>query len=181
MEKFIIYGLIDPTTEEVRYIGKSSSGLVRARAHLKPSQLNSNSNRHKNNWLSAAKKSGKIEILIFEQLDLEVQLNEAEKKWIAYARSVGWRLTNIKEGGIGGPLSIETRQRISERLKGHPVSEKTRKAVSDSNRGRQSYVRTEEHRERSRQRNLGKTLSSEARRKISETKRIRQKNSFPVS
>lgn len=28
--RFIIYGLVDPRTEEIRYVGKSSSGMALA-------------------------------------------------------------------------------------------------------------------------------------------------------
>lgn len=38
--KFLIYGLTDPITDELRYIGRSSSGLNRPRQHLAPSVYN---------------------------------------------------------------------------------------------------------------------------------------------
>ena len=41
ISKFIIYGLADPATDAVRYIGRSSNGLVRPRGHFKPSSLES--------------------------------------------------------------------------------------------------------------------------------------------
>lgn len=33
MSRFLIYGLVDPRTNEVRYVGRSSSGLVRPKHH----------------------------------------------------------------------------------------------------------------------------------------------------
>lgn len=40
-EKYLIYGLRDPITEEIRYVGRSSSGLTRPKSHYSVSSLNS--------------------------------------------------------------------------------------------------------------------------------------------
>jgi hypothetical protein len=42
-------------------------------------------------------------------------LNEAERRWIARGRELGWRLTNLTDGGEGfaGRHSAETRARMS--------------------------------------------------------------------
>jgi hypothetical protein len=37
--QYIIYGLVDPETEELRYIGKSSTGMSRPKKHFYPSTL----------------------------------------------------------------------------------------------------------------------------------------------
>ena len=42
MSKFIIYGLTDPRTGEVRYVGKSTSGMNRPRAHRWPTHMRLN-------------------------------------------------------------------------------------------------------------------------------------------
>ena len=48
---FIVYALLEPNTLEIRYIGKSCSGLSRVRQHFNPSQLNSKNK--KSNWLKS--------------------------------------------------------------------------------------------------------------------------------
>jgi excinuclease UvrABC nuclease subunit len=45
-----IYGLQDPETKEVRYIGKANNPKVRYRQHIKGGRLN---NQHKRGWINA--------------------------------------------------------------------------------------------------------------------------------
>lgn len=114
--KFIIYGLIDPLTRQVRYIGKSSSGTERAMAHGQDSR--SEPNLHKARWIGSLKDQGlAYDVVILEQLESQADLNGAECDWIASAKRLGWPLTNLTDGGDGGPGCIpgdETRARMSE-------------------------------------------------------------------
>jgi hypothetical protein len=155
----LIYGLKDPFTNEIRYVGKSSWGIKRARDHLKPSHVAKETNSHKANWLRIVYANGGRPEVVFLEGSTPESLNDDERKWIAYGRSHGWRLTNIKDGGDGGPLPDSTRRKISERLTGHPVPQSARDAVARSNRLRTPYVRTEAIRQRSRISQLGKKFS----------------------
>ena len=47
----MIYGLVDPRTEEVRYIGKTVHGMTRIYEHLRPSAMRTE-NTHKSKWLT---------------------------------------------------------------------------------------------------------------------------------
>lgn len=111
MSKNIIYGLIDPTTKEIRYIGQSSTGLRRPKSHLNPSGIrpyggNKNLNK-KQAWVkSLLNKNIKPDIITIETLDSKDQLNEAEEFWITYFRSIGSRLTN------GVFLSVDQYERV---------------------------------------------------------------------
>jgi hypothetical protein len=40
----IIYGLVDPNLNKIRYVGRSSSGLWRPNAHRYPSRLSRGAN-----------------------------------------------------------------------------------------------------------------------------------------
>jgi hypothetical protein len=53
--RFVVYGLIDPTTKLVRYVGKSSSGMTRVKAHrcVYPSDRT-----YRANWLRSLKADG---------------------------------------------------------------------------------------------------------------------------
>jgi len=68
--KNVIYGLIDPNTNEIRYIGKAVDLKNRFRNHFNPSRLVSKT--HKNNWLNFLIKDSKKPFVIV----LETNLNE---------------------------------------------------------------------------------------------------------
>lgn len=115
----IIYALVDPITNEIRYIGKSTIGLVRPKRHAEPHSLKKCN--HKNNWIKTLIKQNlmyKIQILE-DNINLS-ELNSKEQYWISYYKKENKNLTNLTEGGegtIGYRLSEETKQRISEKQK----------------------------------------------------------------
>lgn len=95
-EKYLIYGLIDPVSHLVRYVGKSSNGMGRARAHR-----NGSGKTYKDNWVRGLRSRGMTQ----EECILEVvskdSLDDAEIWWIAFGRACGWPLTNLTKGGGG--------------------------------------------------------------------------------
>lgn len=94
----IIYGLTDPTTSMIRYIGLSSRGLTRPREHR--SHLSSATDTYCNRWLRLLKRNGlSFGVVVLEVLCNEVDLAEAERRWIAFGRTCGWPLTNTSSGG----------------------------------------------------------------------------------
>ena len=101
--KGIIYGLVDNSTMELRYVGQTIEALAcRFKRHMK---LYS-SNAHLNNWLRSADASA----IVLER-DPE-DLDEAEMRWIADARAQGARLINLTDGG-GGRERLQTNTRTS--------------------------------------------------------------------
>lgn len=101
ISEYLIYGLTDPTTNTIRYIGKSSSGLKRPTSHTSPYSLKIRS--LKTNWiLSLIKKNAKPKIIIIEECASESVLNEREVFWIKLCKTGGCRLTNGTDGGNGG-------------------------------------------------------------------------------
>ena len=98
--KYLIYGLVDPRDGNIRYIGKSCSGLNRPKNHNKPSNLKANT--HKVHWIKNLLFEGsKPRIVIIEEFDNPEVLDAAEQKWIAHYKSIGADLTNSDNGGVG--------------------------------------------------------------------------------
>ena len=157
----IIYGLSDPNSNEVRYVGKAVDLYTRIRNHYKPSRLKFKT--HKNNWLNNMLINNKFaNVIILEICESEKELNECEIKWIKYYRELGYDLTNATDGGDGGKMSPESiekmrmtkigvklsndhKLKISEGNKGRIVSEETRKKLSKS---RKKYIVSDETKEK---------------------------------
>jgi NUMOD3 motif len=128
----LVYGLVDPRDERVRYVGKSSCGLVRPRSHFCPSRLNERT--YKAHWISSVIAAGFTpRIIILRHCSSVRELDEAERFFIAYFRSLGHVLTNATDGGEGAPgvrLSAETRAKMSAASLGKPKSPAHRAAIA---------------------------------------------------
>lgn len=122
MRPVFIYGLADPETGAVRYIGKSIRPVERVRDHM-----NERSNCHRSHWLQSLKRRGLWPVLvIFERIIGGWPWQHSERYWIARGRRLGWPLTNNTSGGDGVPdLPAETRARIAAVWKGRKHSAET--------------------------------------------------------
>lgn len=125
MPRWLIYGLADPRTGHIHYIGKSSTGMLRPRQHQGKAK---EKNPAKAAWIRSLADAGMTyQILVLEECESGKDLNEAEIKHISRGRADGWPLTNLTRGGDGGPIrsgqknSPETRARISASKKGKPA------------------------------------------------------------
>lgn len=97
-----IYVLKDPSTEEIRYVGKTKNSLEkRLSGHLEKSN-NLNNKWYVANWIRSLQNKNQKPIikLIGEFSDEEI--NDAEKYYIKYFKDQGCSLTNATEGGDGG-------------------------------------------------------------------------------
>lgn len=113
--KTFIYGLCDPLTQQLRYIGKSNDPSVRNYEHTSARFLKSKT--HKNHWIkSLQSKALRPELFIIEEV-LRDGWQEDERFWIAYFKSIGANLTNSTAGGEGdcGP---EGRMKQAAALRG---------------------------------------------------------------
>ncbi len=129
-----IYVLIDPRTNEVRYIGKADNPLDRLKHHLTPKQLRKKT--AKNSWLkNLLAHSAKPILQILEIVPMR-NWEERERYWIAYYQKLGFRLTNGTEGGDGGAPSEEARRKISITLKGRKLPPEQRQKMSAAHKGR---------------------------------------------
>lgn len=139
-----VYGLYDPITGELRYIGKTKCAKTRLSIHLSPSHLSKRN--HRVNWIKSVLAKGlKPEFRILEDCHSDMELVAAERRWIAKLRSEGARLTNSTDGGEGAPgakLSAEHKRKISEAHKGKVISESHRKRLSEVHKGAKRPPRT---------------------------------------
>ena len=118
MEKTIrtyIYSLIDPITEEIRYIGKTINPSQRLARHIKDGLKKSN---HKECWIySLLLRDLKPKMVIIEEC-LNDDWIEREKYYIRVIPN----LTNLTEGGdspSGYKMSDETKRKMSESRMGN--------------------------------------------------------------
>lgn len=102
-------------------------------------------------------------------------INILEKVFIALYRAEGKAEYNIADGGQGGDLGEECNKRISLSLKGHIVSEESKKKNSVSHKGRTSPNKGKKTSEETKRKQsmahkgkAGHSVSEEVRKKISE-------------
>lgn len=101
----IIYGLIDPLTQQLRYVGRTIQPLaIRLRQHIETSKRKK-SMSGKCQWIRSLLRVGvKPEIFEIERVTLKAS-PEAEGTWIAYFRYIGAALLNEQSHNVGGSRS----------------------------------------------------------------------------
>ena len=97
-----IYGLVDPETDEMRYVGKSNNPKVRYQYHL----ADKNTNPHKTAWIRRLSERGLKPNLVILEETTQKQWEERERYWIKHYRDEGAPLVNILEGGACFPVKI---------------------------------------------------------------------------
>lgn len=97
----IIYGLIDPRDNQLRYVGKTGTSLKRRlREHIYGATRPGIRVRSRF-WLRSLIKSNLLpDVFVIEEVD-EDDWVEAEQFWIAYFRMIGADLCNHTDGGEG--------------------------------------------------------------------------------
>jgi len=152
---FYVYGLTDPRTLMIRYIGMASN-IRRPRRHadcLKSYWDGVTS--HKTNWIQELSRAGfNYEVCVLEESTSREELQQAEIWWIAFGRACGWPLTNETDGGdgqlnaseatraligaahFGKTMPDEVRDRISASLMGRSTSEATREKLRIAQTGK---------------------------------------------
>ena len=118
-DPIVIYGLIDPRTQECRYVGKAKNVQKRLKEHLHKCNLQRHT--HLNQWLKSLKNNDlSPDTMILEKTN-ENDWQEAEIFWINYLKFLGAKLTNGTLGGQGGDISPEARERQAAALRGRKV------------------------------------------------------------
>jgi len=97
MSEVYIYALIDPTTKEIRYIGKTIKPEARLSAHMAAKDAN----RHKCNWIKKLKRNGKKPVMEIIEVTSDDKWKQRETYWIHKCIDDGCRLTNLVDGGNG--------------------------------------------------------------------------------
>lgn len=103
-----------------------------------------------------------FEMFIIEYCDSLDELNDSEEYYIAYYKSIGARLYNIKKGGDNHKMSEETKEKLRIAKTGKPILAQHGKTLS------------KEHREKIGNGNRGKIMSKKAREKIGNASRGRK-------
>lgn len=117
--KVYIYALIDPDTNNIRYIGKTIYPQLRYSEHLNKKC----SNKHKDNWIALLKKNNKVPIFKIMEVINSDDWKEREKYYIKLYKNT---LVNLSEGGNGGFHSDDANKKRSLKLKGKPTNRLTK-------------------------------------------------------
>lgn len=191
MGNVYIYGLIDPITDDLRYVGKSINPNSRYRKHLQDSKKKIS---YKDKWIySLLNKNLKPELLIIDVVHNDDWIFW-EIHYISYFKSIGCRLSNLTNGGDNPPnlrgrkRTIEEIKKISEKQKGIKKSDESRKKMSESKKGKpilhlnNGKPRGDEHRKNlslslkgRASINKGKKFSEEFKKKLSESSTSKKK------
>lgn len=112
-----IYGLRDPSTGKVRYVGKSDNPDFRFYLHRWDAEHRPSRRLH--SWIRSLKKKGiEPELFVIEECSI-VEWEERERFWIAHYRAQGVDLVNHTAGGEGlCDPSPEVRAKMSARQRG---------------------------------------------------------------
>jgi transposase-like protein len=152
----VVYGLRDPLTGKLRYVGQTVLPLHRRlAAHCTPSSLSQVD--HRANWIKSLVNQGlRPEIEGLASARSKEDLDELEIQVIAQARALGEKLTNLEPGG--GTLSPEHYQRLGSQKRNVPRTPEVKAKISAAKKGKPSHME-------------GKTHSEEVRAKISESRK----------
>lgn len=184
-DKCIVYALVDPRDETVRYIGITSNPDRRKRQHL--GEIAPTGGTHYRRWQKKLRNLGLVPR--WEVLEEDLTWDEArelEREWIASGREDGWPLTNITDGGGGaGPekmreiwaqRSEEERKSILASLHKAAHSPETRAKVAETLRKQGFWDYDDERRAKCGNAMRGKTHTPEAKAKISASLKGRKKS-----
>jgi hypothetical protein len=129
-----IYILIDPRTDEIRYVGKSIRPHQRLQNHLNEPPTNC----HRSHWFEQLKREGLRPILdVIASVSGEWPWQEVERYWIARLRAAGANLVNNTDGGDGVEgLPPETREKMREVWLGRKHRPETLLKMGAASRGR---------------------------------------------
>lgn len=138
MANGVIYGIIDSTTNQLRYVGQTINFIKRKSAHCRIA-INNKNNTYVYNWLRSLYNKEIIpEFIILEKCDVN-KLDELEIFYINYFKMLGCNLTNSAIGGSskrGFKQPEEMKKKMSIIMKGNnwnigrKISENTRQKMS---------------------------------------------------
>lgn len=141
METTNIYVLIDPRTDEVRYVGKANNVSERYKAHLNRARKHQ---IHKKNWIDLLKREGLKPII---QVIDEVPIEEWvfwEIYWVSQMKAWGFNLINYTLGGDGCTFGNQTSFKKGHKSwLGKNHSDETKRKIAENNwqKGKPSFKR----------------------------------------
>lgn len=200
-----IYGLLDPITNQIRYVGKSKNIKARMKDHLFDKRPK---NAHKVNWVSKLQNMNLNPECIILDVTSEKDWIYCEIWWIEYFKFLGCNLLNISKGGddnsksginhamYGKKHTNETRNKMSlahtkrpklteetrrklvlARSKQKPISEETKLKISNSLKGKIKAPLSEETRIKMSESAKGRIFSQEHIKNMSDSQKGKVINS----
>ena len=124
-----IYGLAEPASGDIRYVGKTDDLSGRLAHHI----CHTDGKSYRQHWLASIKNKGLVPRLIVLEASDQLNWEDAERWWIAFGRREGWRLTNATSGGEDGKgriFSKEHRLNLSLSRAGMKFSDEHRANLS---------------------------------------------------
>lgn len=112
----LIYKLIDPKTNQIRYVGKTKKTL-RKRLYEHLTKRNLTPKTHKNHWIKQLLGEGLKPIIETIEIVNELNWKEREIYYIKKLKSDGVKLTNTTDGGDGALGTKQSQESIDKRLK----------------------------------------------------------------
>jgi len=148
-----VYGLVDPRTHKIRYIGVTCRLAKRYQAHL---CVAPKGRTHCARWIRSLLALGLRPLQITLDVITDGRWQEAEKRHIEKQRLAGSNLTNLTDGGEGVP--------------GRKHTTEAKAKISAAHKGRKGKPLTPEAKAKLIAANLGRKPSNECRAKISASK-----------
>jgi len=137
--KTYIYGLVDPRSGLIRYIGKSNKPDKRLGNHI--NRCNK-SISHKNSWIIGLLKNDlRPELIIIDEVDIS-EWEFWEKHYIKLFKTWGFNLVNSTNGGECGSSDPEVLKRMVETRRkngSYHLSQETKNKMSQSRTGSGNY------------------------------------------
>lgn len=106
-----IYVLIDPRTNECRYVGKTVNPQKRLGQHLSERRAS-----YRKNWVQSLLNQNVVpEMIIIDQAPRS-EIDDLECFWISYLKYIGASLVNRTKGGDGGEMTQEARTNHKKKM-----------------------------------------------------------------
>ena len=103
-----IYGLYEPDSGELRYVGKAKNAAARLKRHI----LERGLGRPVNRWVKSLVENGRVPFMQVLETVAESEWEAAERRLIAECRK-GSRLLNLADGGAMPSQTYEQRKRAA--------------------------------------------------------------------
>lgn len=173
-----IYALIDPNTDEIRYIGMTVEPKRRLYVHLR-----ARTDTYRDRWIRALCAEGRPPSMRIIEETTSDQAAMRERHWITAYRAQEAPLTNGTDGGdgtLGRIVTDEVRAKIATTLKGKPHTDERRQHLREAAKhktlpadfgaristGLKGHAVSEQAREKHRQRLLGTKRDPAVGRKV---------------
>jgi hypothetical protein len=131
-----IYGLYDPRTDDLRYVGKSTNPACRYAHHCMPSA--GRNNPHLGHWIAQLRTLGLRPTMRVLEYATDAGWPARERDQIARAKDEGAPIVNVLPGGEGFTDGHrhrpEVREKISAAQRGKSVSDVTRRRIAEGRR-----------------------------------------------